>query len=151
MNSEPSEFSEPNNIISSQKTLSLNVLNFIQGEQFTIEPNNYYILEFWATWCPPCVKSIPHLNELYLKYKDKINFVGITSGDSNKIVQFVQSKKEIMTYPVAIDVDSVLHDELKIKGIPALFIIDGNSNIIWNGHPMDDEVEKQLNNLFQLN
>lgn len=136
-----------NTDIITHKTLSLNVLNFIQGDQFQIEKDHYYVIEFWATWCPPCIKSIPHLNELYLKYKDSIQFVGVTNGDANKIVQFVQSKKEIMTYPVAVDVDNILHDELKIKGIPALYIIDGNCNIIWNGHPLDSDVEVQLNKI----
>ena len=134
-------------ISSQQQSISLNVLNFIQGDQFQIEKGNYYVIEFWATWCPPCVKSIPHLNELYLKFKDNVHFVGVTSGELNSIVQFVQSKKDVMTYPVAIDIDNVVHDELNIKGIPALFIIDGDCNIIWNGHPMDTEVEEQLNKI----
>ena len=125
-------------------TLSLEPLNFLQGEKFNIEPNKYYVLEFWATWCPPCVRSIPHLNDLFNEYKDYVNFVGITSGDTDKIISFINGKKDVMTYPVANDIDNILHDELNISGIPAMFIINGEGQVIWNGHPLDESVKMEL-------
>lgn len=130
--------------MNSTKTLSLEPLNFIQGDKFEIETDNYYVLEFWATWCPPCVKSIPHLNDLYNTYKDKVNFVGITSGDNSAIIKFINERKDSMTYPVANDIDNVLHDELEISGIPVLYIIGKDSSIIWSGHPLDDQVQIEL-------
>tara|TARA_B100001248_G_C27399084_1_gene468404 strand:+ start:9452 stop:9865 length:414 start_codon:yes stop_codon:yes gene_type:complete len=130
--------------MNSTKTLSLEPLNFIQGDKFEIEADNYYVLEFWAIWCPPCVKSIPHLNDLYKTYKDKVNFVGITSGDNSAIIKFINERKDSMTYPVANDIDNVLHDELEISGIPVLYIIGKDSNIIWSGHPLDDQVQIEL-------
>ena len=131
-------------------TLSLETLNFVQGDQFNLEPKKYSVLEFWATWCPPCVKSIPHLNEIYHEYKDYINFVSITDDKTDKIISFINAKKDIMTYPVANDVDHVLHDELKITGIPVLFIIDGAGKSIWSGHPMDDQVKKELDKIKNI-
>ena len=133
-----------NENITTQNTLSLNVLNFIQGEQFQIEKDHYYVIEFWATWCPPCVKSIPHLNKLYNNYKDVVNFVGITDDSVDKIIKFINARKDTMTYPVALDVDHVLHDDLNIMGIPALFIINGEGKTIWTGHPADPQVELEL-------
>jgi len=134
----------------SSSTLSLETLNFIQGDQFNIVAGNYYVLEFWATWCPPCVKSIPHLNELYNTYKDVVNFVGITDDKVDKIITFINARKETMTYPVALDVDHVLHDELNISGIPALFIINGHGKVIWSGHPADNQVEIELQKIKDL-
>lgn len=131
-------------------TLSLETLNFIQGDQFNIVAGNYYVLEFWATWCPPCVKSIPHLNELYNTYKDVVNFVGITDDKVDKIITFINARKETMTYPVALDVDHVLHDELNISGIPALFIINGDGKVVWTGHPVDNQVEIELQKIKDL-
>jgi len=125
-------------------SLSLESLNFIQGDKFNIESGQYYVLEFWATWCPPCVKSIPHLNELYNNYKDVVNFVGITDDSVEKIIKFINARKDTMTYPVALDVDHVLHDDLNISGIPALFIINGEGKTIWTGHPADPQVEIEL-------
>jgi thiol-disulfide isomerase/thioredoxin len=127
--------------------ISLESVNFIQGEQFNIENNKYYVLEFWATWCPPCVRSIPHLNELYIKYKNCVNFVGITSGDNDQLVAFINLKSDNMTYPVANDPDNIVHDRLNISGIPQMFILHGH-NIIWSGHPLDKQVEVELNKIL---
>jgi thiol-disulfide isomerase/thioredoxin len=60
------------------------------------------LLEFWATWCPPCRKSIPHLNEIHAKYKDRgLMVVGVTDEPNALIKKF---QKEVpMDYAVATD------------------------------------------------
>jgi len=70
----------------STNKLSLSTLHFIQGDKFDFEANKYYVIEFWESWCPPCVQNIPHLNELYIKYKDYINLVGVTCDNPVKLV-----------------------------------------------------------------
>jgi thiol-disulfide isomerase/thioredoxin len=125
-------------------------LQFLQGDPFEIEDDKYYVLEFWATWCPPCVSSIPHLNELYTKYSSNnthINFVGITNGDHDTLMSFVTAHSSTMTYPVANDVDRRLHAAFDIKGIPKMYILHGN-RILWNGHPMDVHVEVVLTSIL---
>ena len=53
-------------LINNNEKISLSCLTFIQGDEFDLEENNYYVLEFWATWCRPCIKCIPHLKELFI-------------------------------------------------------------------------------------
>src|SRR5260370_32162203 len=65
-------------------TLTLNYL----GKQPELN-GKPVLVEFWATWCPPCRKSIPHLNEIYSKYKAQgLEIVGITDEDAATLTQF---------------------------------------------------------------
>lgn len=63
------------------------------------------VVEFWATWCPPCRVAIPHLNKLYVnKYKAKgVQLVGVTKEDEGTVKPFIAERKGQFTYPVAID------------------------------------------------
>ena len=135
-------------LINKTEKISLACLTFIQGGEFDLEENNYYVLEFWATWCKPCIKCIPHLKQLHDKYSNYVKFVSITHDSNNKkIVDFVTSKKEIMTYPVANDVNNIIHEKLEISSIPQLFILDGNGNILLKAHPLDNNVINYLDNI----
>ncbi len=93
------------------------------------------IVEFWATWCPPCRKSIPHLNELYSKYKDKgLNIVGISDEDRSTVEKF--RKTTPMDYAVGLDKGNSLGQKFGITGIPHSFVVDKSGKIVWQGHPM---------------
>jgi thiol-disulfide isomerase/thioredoxin len=78
---------------------------WIQGtapESF--EPGLVYIFEAWATWCGPCIRIIPHMNELHKKYHDKglrVYGMNVFEDDEEKVVNFVKKKGDEMTYPVA--------------------------------------------------
>ena len=108
------------------------------------------VLEFWATWCPPCRQSIPHLSKLQEKYKDKVVVIGISGEDRETVESFVKEQKE-MKYRVAID-DSDKTGEIYmagfgVDGIPHAFMIK-EGKIIWHGHPLelDDELAKAVGN-----
>ncbi len=103
------------------------------------------VVEFWATWCPPCREAIPHLVKLYNKEKSKgLVVIGLTNEKrkSAKIDKFVKKMK--MNYIVG--TGSTSGQAYSVRGIPAAFVIvDGK--IIWEGHPMnglDEVVEKAL-------
>jgi thiol-disulfide isomerase/thioredoxin len=101
-----------------------------------------YVLEFWATWCGPCVQSIPHMIELANKYKDKaVPFIALSVDRSSEPVKkMVQSKG--MTYHVGMD--NGLSDKFSVSGIPSAFIIDRSGKIVWQGHPMSSDFEPAL-------
>jgi thiol-disulfide isomerase/thioredoxin len=127
----------------------LQVGKWVQGDPVKeFEPGKAYVVEFWATWCGPCKVSIPHLNELYEKFKDKGMVVigqDVSEEDDSGVAAFVKKMGTNMTYRVALD------DKSKIKegamnttwmeaagqeGIPTAFIVNKHGKIAWIGHPM---------------
>lgn len=124
---------------------ALQVADWVQGGPVKLangKGKKAYIVEFWATWCPPCRMSIPHLNEIYKKYKDKgLEVVAITDEDAASVKSFVQSQGDKMTYPVVVDKDGLtaaaFMGGFNEDGIPHAFVVDTEGNIVWHGHPMD--------------
>ena len=134
----------------------LEVKEFIKGDQVTsFQTGKTYVVEFWATWCGPCIVSIPHLTELQKKYKDVV-FIGVSvmEQDQGKVKPFVEKMGEKMDYRVALDLipdDKKGNDgkmaanwmqAAKQGGIPTAFIVNTDTKIAWIGHPM--EMDKPL-------
>lgn len=121
----------------------------IKGEAVkAFEKGKLYIFECWATWCPPCVASIPHLEELNKKMGPKgvvITGVNVWEGEKSpeaakKVKDFVKAQGDKMSYAVAIGGEKFLRDWLeaaKVNGIPHAFVINGDGVIVWMGHPME--------------
>lgn len=134
------------------KAALLEGLTYIKGDPVTFKEGQFYVVEFWATWCPPCRTTIPHLTEVQKKFKDKgVTVLGISNEkDLEKIKAFVTEQGEKMDYTVAMDgerkVSSGYMDAYKQTGIPTAFIVDGKGNVAWVGHPMNkmDEVLEQV-------
>jgi thiol-disulfide isomerase/thioredoxin len=141
------------------KAPKLQTGQWIQGEPVTgFDSNHIYVVEFWATWCGPCVGSIPHLNQMWEKFKDKgVIVIGQDAWESDDgVAPFVKKMGTNMTYRVALDDKS--HDKdgfmasnwwprstTEHHGIPTAFIINRNGIIAWIGHPLTlDEHEEIL-------
>ncbi len=89
------------------------------------------IVDFWATWCPPCRKGIPDLIELQNEYKDKVAVIGISLDRENTkagVPSFVDRMG--INYPVVYFNDKVIIDFGGVNAIPTTFIIDQNGNIV---------------------
>ncbi len=127
----------------------LQVGKWIQGDPVQqFDSSHVYIVEFWATWCGPCIASIPHLNELAQKFKDKgLIVIGQNVWDTDDAVPaFVKKMGDKMTYRVALD-DKRQDAEgfmaahwwkrhTDNHGIPNAVIINKAGRIAWIGHPM---------------
>src|SRR5437773_620495 len=72
---------------------ALNVAEWVKGQAVNLNAGKgriIYVVEFWATWCPPCRASIPHLTELQKKFKDKgVTFIGISDETVSVVKPFV--------------------------------------------------------------
>ncbi len=117
-------------------------LTWVKGSPVTIAPGKVYVVEFWATWCPPCRKSIPHLTELAKKYADRVVFVGVSNEDVATVKPFVADQGDQMAYNVAVDTAGKVVNGYMTAfdqgGIPTAFIVDAAGKVVWLGHPMDN-------------
>jgi thiol-disulfide isomerase/thioredoxin/outer membrane protein assembly factor BamD (BamD/ComL family) len=102
------------------------------------------VVEFWATWCPPCRASIPHLIEMNHKVAGKgVVFISLTDEDRKTVEPFAREMK--MDY--AVGGGSQTSGVYGVTGIPHAFIVDPSGTVAWEGHPMaglDRALESQL-------
>jgi thiol-disulfide isomerase/thioredoxin len=100
------------------------------------------LVDRWATWCGPCIASIPHLNEWHEKYEKKgLAIVGVTDEPSSKVKPFMAEKGA--KYVIATGVKGVYQN----PSIPHAWLISPAGEVVWRGHPaslQDSAIEEQL-------
>ncbi len=102
------------------------------------------ILDFWATWCKPCLKELPHINKLYEEYKDKgltAYAISIDDAASKSLVK-TTAKKYQFTIPVLLDPENiVVREYIPNRNVPYLVVIGKNGEIIreFSGYKPGDE------------
>lgn len=121
----------------------------------SFEDGKVYVIEFWATWCGPCIASMPHIAELQERHGDDVTVIGVSVEDPETIEKFLDREKDDTTfreitsaYWLTSDPDeSVSRDYMRAAGeggIPTAFIVGKSGLIEWIGHPMrlDEPVSK---------
>lgn len=120
------------------------------------DPDKITIVEFWATWCGPCIGSIPHLNELSKKYEKEATFISVaaceqTEPSSQRMETFekwVANWKGEINYNIVYDDSGVSWNSWMTaagqSGIPTAFIVGRDNKIKWIGHPNTPEFDKEI-------
>jgi thiol-disulfide isomerase/thioredoxin len=120
-----------------------------------LEKGKVYMVEFWATWCGPCIRGMPHLSELQKKYGPQgLTIIGVTSQDKRNTLEAVEKmvtdKGETMAYTVAWDNGQKTKEAYFAaagqNGIPCAFLVDRDGKIAYIGHPMS--IDKTLDDVI---
>lgn len=105
------------------------------------------VVDFWATWCGPCIESIPHLNELQRKYSGR-NFQLLSLVLEGRQTMDPFLARHTVEYPIGIESRSL--DDYGILEIPHAFVIDQNGKIIWSGDSGSQEMNNAIVKSLQL-
>lgn len=91
------------------------------------------VIDFWATWCKPCVKAIPELNTIYETFKNQgVAFVGINCDGPRSVSKVAPLSKSLqIKYPVLLDINSEIKSELNLSAFPSLIIVNDENKIVW--------------------
>lgn len=108
------------------------------------------LVNFWATWCPPCIAEMPSMQSLYNDYRDKIEFVFVSNESTEIVREFLDQKGYIFNVYSSVTVPPNTFD---VSSIPRTFLIDKTGNIVidktgasnWNS----DTVRETIDNLLK--
>lgn len=152
------EFEAPDLMVG-DRAPDLNITSWVKGDEVSsFRQGQTYVVEFWATWCGPCIRGFPHLTEMQEHYGRDVTIIGVNIWDDNRGRDSLDARTERVTewvggrddmgYTVAIDGNKVMEEEWMgaagRNGIPSAFIVDGDGMVAWIGHPgqMDSALEQ---------
>nr|WP_123150848.1 TlpA disulfide reductase family protein [Mesorhizobium delmotii] len=139
----------------------IKVDDWLRREPLTIfEPGKVYLVEFWATWCGPCVAAMPHLMQLQEKYQDSgFEVVGVAASEEGATAEEARTSLDAwlterfpnLNYRIAFDYAGEMNrlwmEASSSLGIPTSFVVDRDGHVAFIGHPaeLDDVLPKVLN------
>jgi peroxiredoxin len=122
-------------------------LTDLEGTRWTLRDlkGKVAILNFWATWCPPCRKEIPDLQKLHREFKEQgLVILGIADDDLNTLKKFAIEQK--VQYPLLPDLERKVHTAFQIEGIPASLIYNRSGKLV--AQVFDVRTQQQLRSLL---
>ena len=123
-------------------------LTYLDGTTVTQDDlkGDIVVMDFWATWCGPCMAAMPHMLELQEKHGGKgVQIIGISLDRTEDILKDT-IKKEGMDWPQHYDPDRTITKQFGVRGIPTIYILSPEGEVLWRGHPMkmDEALNKAL-------
>uniref|UniRef100_A0A7V1EIB1 TlpA family protein disulfide reductase n=1 Tax=candidate division WOR-3 bacterium TaxID=2052148 RepID=A0A7V1EIB1_UNCW3 len=124
-------------------------LNSLDQEEYTLSKlkGRVVIVDFWATWCPPCRREIPHLISLYEKYKDKGLIVLGVSAEEKQTLETFRNENNI-TYPILLGNNEVFQ-KFGVRSIPHTIFIDKKGNVRKTQIGYADELLPEFESLIE--
>jgi len=127
-------------------------LDLLDGSTLTLldPPGQVAVVNFWATWCPPCEDEMPDLQAAWEEYQAKgVVFVGIAFDEEASAVREIASRFEL-TYPLGLDVGDRISTAYGITGVPETFIVDSEGRVAYVhiGPVNAEQLRKELDSLL---
>ncbi len=105
------------------------------------------LINFWATWCPPCREELPLFEKIYEKYKDKGFVILAINTDPENLKDFMKDFGVKLTFPILIGDDKIL-DLYPVRGLPTSFLIDREGKIVKVRLGIYRDLEEDLRKLL---
>lgn len=139
-----------NDLQDSTNPPQLELENWINSGAYTLEDlkGKIVVLDFWATWCGPCINSIPKNNAIAQKYKDDVIIIGICAKKGSARMKDMVKEHNIQ-YPTAIDKGDRTNDAYRANGYPDYYVIDRSGKLIvadCANSKVEDVIKKILAN-----
>ncbi len=123
----------------------------IRGVEHALEQyrGKVVVVNFWATWCPPCVEELPSLESAWQRYRQQGLVVLAVSGEERDVVtSFLERLPSDITFPVLIDGDMKSGNRWQIRGLPTTVVVDRSGDVHWRAEGQLDfsasDVNKKL-------
>ena len=118
-------------------------LTDLQGKTWALKAlkGKVVLVNFWATWCPPCRKEMPDLNTLYQRFKDQgFVILAISDEEADKVKPFIAERN--ISYPVMLDPGRKVNELFQVEGIPKSFVYDREGKLV--AQSIDMRTQKQF-------
>jgi peroxiredoxin len=118
-------------------------LKDLSGKTWTFAElrGNVVLVNFWATWCPPCRKEMPDLETLYGRFRSHgLVVLGISDEEAAKVASFIRERK--VSFPVLLDPGRKVNDLFVVQGIPKTFVYDREGKLV--AQSIDMRTRKQF-------
>ena len=128
---------------------------FLNEEEFKLseQKGKVVILDFWATWCGPCVRALPELQKAASGFnKNKVALLAVNQGESKKVISKFLKKKQLKALSVILDETRKIGGDYKVKGIPKTVIID-QKGVVRHVHVgfssgLGERLKREINKLL---
>jgi peroxiredoxin/outer membrane lipoprotein-sorting protein len=117
-------------------------LSALEGKAYRLEDlrGKVVLIDFWATWCPPCRRELPAIEKIYRDYREKgLVVLAVTSEPKGVAASFIE--KHGYTFPVLIDVEQTVFDKYAVRSIPVVIVVDRQGQISAHFTGFRDESE----------
>ena len=122
------------------------VVDTLEGGQFDLSSHRgeVVVINFWATWCAPCIEELPTLSRLSRKLDDEgLLVIAVNAGESQEMVQrFLDTFEPAVAFSVAVHPSEKTLESWGVHGLPVTFVVNKTSNIIysaWGARQLDSE------------
>jgi len=122
-------------------------LTDLHGKTWTLKDlrGEVVLVNFWATWCPPCQKEMPDLEALYKEFRhERFVILAISDEEAAKVRPFIAERK--ITYPVLLDPDHKAWSAFEFEGIPKSFVYDRDGKLV--AQSIDMRTQKQFREML---
>jgi len=110
-------------------------LQDMDGESYTLSDlrGNYVLVNFWATWCPPCRKEMPSMEYLHQKYHDRpFRVLAVNQWeDPDHVFSYMGELAVFPSFPILFDPKSAISEHYGVRGLPTSFIVDPQGRLVY--------------------